>query len=132
MFLEQIMKKPAGLGPRGSALHRAITSAWDIPPDLQPVLEHAARTLDDLDALQRALGDAELVVVGSTGQPVVNPLVASIAKHRDLLARLLRQLDLPELPDEHGQAEMSARSERAKKAADMRWANVRAIREGVG
>lgn len=126
------MKRPRGLAARGSAFWREITDAWDIPADLQPVLEHAARTVDDLARMQDALADADLIVTGSTGQPVPHPLIASVRAHRELLARLLRQFDLPPLPDEVGVTEPSARSERAKRAAEMRWANVRAIREGVG
>jgi hypothetical protein len=126
------MKTPTGLQARGRAFWRDVTDAFDLPIEGLRLLEHASRTLDELGRMQEALADVPLTVPGSAGQEKPHPLFAEVRAHRALLAKLLRQLDLPELPDEHGQAEISARSERAKKAADMRWANVRAIREGVG
>jgi hypothetical protein len=125
------MTKPRGLKARGSALYRDITENWEIPLDLRPVLEHACRTADDLDRLQRALADGEDWVVGSTGQAKPNPLFAEVRAHRALLAKLLQTLDLPELPDEAGQTAPSARSEKAARAAHTRWDNIRAIRDGI-
>ena len=49
-------------------------------------MEH---TLAEIAGLEKALGDGDLVVVGSTGQPKGNPLLAELRAHRLLLLRLL-------------------------------------------
>ena len=49
-------------------------------------MEH---TLAEIAGLERALGDGDLVVAGSTGQPKGNPLLAELRAHRVLLLRLL-------------------------------------------
>ena len=53
---------------------------------LEGQVEH---TLAEIAGLERALGDGELVVAGSTGQPKGNPLLAELRAHRLLLLRLL-------------------------------------------
>jgi len=53
---------------------------------LEGQVEH---TLAEIAGLERALGDGDLVVAGSTGQPKGNPLLAELRAHRVLLLRLL-------------------------------------------
>ena len=53
---------------------------------LEGQVEH---TLTEIAGLERALGDGDLVVAGSTGQPKGNPLLAELRAHRVLLLRLL-------------------------------------------
>ena len=53
---------------------------------LEGQVEH---TLAEIAGLEKALGDGDLVVTGSTGQPKGNPLLAELRAHRLLLLRLL-------------------------------------------
>jgi hypothetical protein len=53
---------------------------------LEGQVEH---TLAEIAGLEKALGEGDLVVAGSTGQPKGNPLLAELRAHRVLLLRLL-------------------------------------------
>ncbi len=76
-----------------------ITKAWELRADEFRILEHACRTLDDLDLLQKALASADLIVRGSQNQPRSSPLIAEVRAHGELLSWLLRQLDLPDVQE---------------------------------
>jgi hypothetical protein len=120
------MDKPDGLGDAGSAFFDDIAGKYELRPDEQRILVNACRTLDDIFRLEEALSGAELVVRGSRGQPAAHPLLAELARSRSMLARLLKQLDLP---DEGGvPAHGSALSEKRRAAANARWSRVRAQR----
>jgi hypothetical protein len=114
-----IMKKPTGLKTPGSALWEQVTDAYELAPDELPVLEHAARTADELARLQRELASAPATVEGSTGQVRTHPLFAEVRAHRALLAKLVESLGLPAPEPEVGP---SAASQRASHAAQARWA----------
>ncbi len=124
----EAVRKPLGLEARGGALWDDITTAWELRADEFRILEHASRTLDDLDRLQKALVSADLIVQGSQRQPRRSPLIAEVRAHRELLSRLLRQLDLPDVQEP---AQRSAESLRKSAAAHARWDRVRAQREAV-
>jgi hypothetical protein len=51
-------------------------------------------TLDLIDTLAERLTEEPLTVLGSQGQPVVNPLIPELRLRRATLAQLLRQLAL--------------------------------------
>jgi hypothetical protein len=120
-------RKPTGLGSRGSRLWRDITSDYSLRADELRLLEAAAKTLDELARLERALASEDVTVAGSKGQTRAHPLVASIDSHRRLLASLVKQLDLPDAETGTGR---SALSEKRSKAATTRWDRVRARRAG--
>jgi hypothetical protein len=46
-------------------------------------------TLAEIAGLESALGGAEMVVTGSTGQPRAHPLLGELRQHRRLLLALL-------------------------------------------
>ena len=107
---------PAGLQASGEALWEDITALYDLRPDELRVLEAACREVDLIERLDEQLVGADLVVKGSQGQPVANPLVQELRQHRSALRACLKQLALP---DEDG-AEKD-RSTQAREAAAARW-----------
>jgi hypothetical protein len=107
---------PVGLEEGGTALWDDITAVYDLRPDELRVLEAACFEVDLIDRLQREVGTADLVVHGSQGQPVANPLVTELRQHRSALRALLKQLDLPD--ESTG---TTSRSAQARDAANARW-----------
>ena len=88
-------KPPSGLLAPGRALWRAVHDAYELEPAEPALLLAACRTVDELDRLTTELATAPLTVVGSTGQPRANPLLAEVRQHRQILAVLLAQLEVP-------------------------------------
>ena len=78
------------------------------------VLKDSCREADLIEDLRLESRGAQMVVKGSMGQPVINPLVSELRQHRACLAGLLRQL---KLPDE----DAPTASNPAGKAAHARW-----------
>lgn len=115
-----VIEEPADLGPQGGALWREIGGTFVLRVDELRVLEDACREVDLIERLEDALRGAPLVVTGSQGQPVANPLVQELRQHRSLVARLLAGL---KLPDEEGGELRAAqdRSAKARSAALVRW-----------
>jgi hypothetical protein len=111
---------PRGLSPAGLALWRSIVPAYELRPDELRVLHDACREADVVARLAEALEDAELLVTGSQGQKVINPLVQEVRQHRTVLAALLRQLKLPDTPSGARQKQDLV-SEQARAAARARW-----------
>lgn len=108
---------PAKLGAKAERLWASTTEKWDLRPDELRVLEDACRQVDLVERIEKELADQDLIVRGSQGQPVANPLVQEIRQHRATLQRLLGAL---KLPDEDGRAAES-RSSAARAAANARW-----------
>ena len=113
------VKRPKGLGTAGAALWRSIMDGgvYELRPDELRILEDACRTADLVALFEAELAGTDLVVTGSQGQPVANPMLAEVRQHRALLARQLKALNLP---DEDGRA-AGSRSAAARKAAQARW-----------
>jgi hypothetical protein len=110
--------KPQGLGKRGSQLWKSFSSSYAFRPDELIVVEQAARTLDTIGLLDEALSGQPLVVKGSMGQEREHPLLSEVRQQRAALARLLRQLDLPE---EDAGYSAGSRSAAARSMARARW-----------
>ena len=108
---------PAKLSAKARRLWSSVTEKYDLRADELRVLEDACREVDLVERLEKALADGDLIVRGSQGQPVANPLVTEIRQHRGQLQRLLGSL---KLPDEDGRAAES-RSSSARAAANARW-----------
>lgn len=108
---------PTKLGTKAKRLWVETTTKWDLRPDELRVLEDACRQVDLIERIESALADEDLIVRGSMGQPVANPLVQEIRQHRATLQRLLGSL---KLPDEDGRA-IESRSSSARAAANARW-----------
>ncbi|MEU0847726.1 hypothetical protein ABZ387_07125 [Streptomyces flaveolus] len=108
---------PEGLGAKALVVWNEISGGYDLRVDELRVLEDACREIDLIERLEGELRGAELIVVGSMGQPVANPLVQELRQHRGVLARLLGWL---KLPDEEEPAKNNA-SASARQAAMARW-----------
>ena len=108
---------PAGLGRAGKALWKGIAGVYELRADELRVLEDAASEADLVEQLKDGMVDQPLIVRGSQGQEVINPLVSELRQHRATLSALLRQLKLPD----EGQSE-AAISNQARAAANTRWA----------
>lgn len=86
------------------------------------MLEQACRVRDDADRLAAAASDGPVNIPGSRGQTIVNPAITELRLHRAELARLLKQLAIPDAPEEGDEDwDGLTASERARKAAGKRW-----------
>lgn len=112
-------RKPAGLGSKAAKTWDGIASVYDLRPDELRILEDACREIDIVEILEEALKGADLMVRGSMGQQVANPLLAEIRQHRATVERFLKGLKLPDDPG----ADKPTRSETARAAAQARWAS---------
>lgn len=108
---------PDGLGDKALVVWTEIAEGYDLRIDELRVLEDACREIDLIERLEEDLKTADLIVVGSMGQPVASPLVQELRQHRGVLARLLGWL---KLPDEEAPAKGNA-SASARQAAMARW-----------
>ena len=116
-------RAPSGMGERALRLWRQVADNYELRADEWRILEDACRETALVDLLQKELRGAPLIMKGSMGQPVSNPLLAEIAAHRRLAASLFKQLGLPDLDsaDIDGSEEPGARSAAAREAAKSRW-----------
>ena len=113
-------RAPDGLKTRGRRFWDHVKATYDLSDAEWEVLPEACRALDVVEELARvARGekDVELRLV----------FYRELRQQRAALHRLLAALNLP---DEEGETLPSAKTSRARKAADARWAKVRALREG--
>jgi hypothetical protein len=85
-------------------------------PELE-LLRQAAQVADLIARLEAELAADALVVPGSRGQPVTNPLIDRLTMQRRVLESLIRGMSLP-FPDEH---RGRRRSPAAVAAAQARW-----------
>ena len=111
---------PLDLGRHGRELWERVTEGLTFRPDELEVLAQAARTADQLAALDALVAASPTVVKGSKGQSVLHPAIAEARLQRHLLATLLARLDVPE--GEETEWDGLSTSERGRKAARARWA----------
>lgn len=111
---------PKGLSKAGAALWGDVTKVYELRPDEVRVLEDACRERDLIARLEEQLAQAELLVKGSMGQVVINPLVSELRQHRTTFAALIRQLKLPD--EGEGSEQGGALSAKNRAAAQARWA----------
>lgn len=111
-------RAPKELRPRGRKFWNSVLQQFELDADELELLRETCRTLDDLDALKRAVDAAGSMVKGSEGQDRLHPAYGEMRSARLVLARLLKQLDLPEDMD---QQRSTAASESARNAAQQRW-----------
>lgn len=130
-------RQPRGLGAAGRALWRSFTAPTTRADGSTAVLEfdtreaanlaQAARIADTIADLEAVLAVDGVVVLGSKGQPRLHPAVAELRAHRLALSRLLGELAIPDADEKP----VTARSERATRAADARWDRQRRIANGA-
>ncbi len=119
---------PAGLakdgrkdGP-GRALWKDIVTSglYVLRPDELRVLEDACKLRDRVHHLEEQMAGRSLTVRGSTGQPVINPILAEDRQCREAFARLMKQLGLPDATGDMASGN-TPRSTAARTAAQSRW-----------
>ena len=111
---------PENIGPAGAQLWRSVTRDYELRADELCILEDACRERDMLVRLESALDGASLLVSGSMGQVVVNPLVSELRQHRTTFATLMGKL---KLPDANGSDQGGALSAKNRAAAQARWSS---------
>ncbi len=116
------------LGVAGKSVWRALVADYDFDSRELAILERACRQLDDVAMLERLLARDGPIVEGSMGQPRLSPIVGELRLGRLAAAKLLGDLVLP---DEDAKP-MTARSERARRAANSRWTRVTRLQEKRG
>lgn len=113
-------RPPQGLQKEGLKLWRDVAKTHDLREDEIRLLERACRVLDTLAGLDTALDGADLILEGSRGQAIANPLLTERRLHEETLGRLLRQIGLQDEDAEPGSAGFSD-SHKARRAAMARW-----------
>ena len=111
---------PMKLASAGASLWGDVVGTYELRADELRILEDACRERDLIARLEDSLDGADLVVRGSMGQSVINPLVSELRQHRATFASLMRQLKLPD--DGEGSDQGGALSAKNRAAAQARWA----------
>ena len=109
---------PAGLKAGGAAFWAELTGEFQFDVAELRILADCCREIDLIDRLQAEADAGEAIVKGSMGQDVANPMFGELAKHRNLLRGLIRDL---RLPSEGGADSAGARSASARQLAEHRW-----------
>lgn len=112
---------PAYLKTKGMQIWKSVTADYVLRDDEKVLLEQVCREADLIQELTSELRKLPLMMTGSQGQDVVNPLLMEIRQHRALLAQLHARLDLPELDasDVAGVPDISPNQNRS--AAMSKW-----------
>jgi hypothetical protein len=114
---------PTGLGLAGEDLWNRLHDQVEFEAHELKLVEEACRVADVIAQLEAASEGQSLVVKGSTGQPVISPLISEARFQRGLLANLLTKLKVPLSEDR--EAELAeGRSQRARKAVLTRHGKV--------
>lgn len=106
---------PRGLDAKGKRLWRETVNKYELRADELDTLEDICREADLIGKLEEGLEDAPLLLKGSQGQDVVNPLISEIRQHRATKKSLWASL---KLPDEGAQPAANQQRE----AAQSKWA----------
>lgn len=101
-------------------------TAFELSEVETELLKESCRLLDECESLRNSVDRDGVTVCGSTGQSRVHPALGELRQHRLALGKLLAQLALPDVEDEHL---LSPSQARGRKAAQTRWAKSR--RKGV-
>jgi hypothetical protein len=86
---------PNGLNDDGKALWCSVTREFDFNSAELALLQQLCQTVDEIVAMKREMSDMGVVVAGSKGQPVVNPILRVLSEHRKLADQLTAALALP-------------------------------------
>lgn len=123
---------PKGLQAPGRALWRAVLDdlgeQFELTGRELSVLAMAARQRDEIARVEAALDGDGIVTRGSKGQPRLNGALGELRQMRLACSRLLGELDVPGASEEPAPSG-TARSQRARHAANARWMAVEQRRE---
>jgi hypothetical protein len=106
--------------PRSRTFKKQVLDEYVLTPAEMVLLDSATMLLAEIEMMQLALADSDIVVTGSTGQPVTHPLVGELRQHRLAFASIVRRMQLPDVSVVDDEKAM-ARSMKARKAARARW-----------
>jgi hypothetical protein len=116
---------PDHMGAAGTKLWTEIASFYDLRPDEYRLLEDACREADLIEVLADEQREQPVMITGSTGQQVLNPLIAEVRQHRGTLSTLLTKLKLPDDPETGATGQPASagddRASQARAAANARW-----------
>lgn len=114
---------PKNMGARGLAFWNRVTGKYQLRADELVILEDACREMQLIDELQAAMRGESMIMSGSMGQPVVNPLVPELRQHRATLKALLTTLKLPDdVPESGSDVGSDVQTVQQRQAANSRWA----------
>lgn len=108
---------PKGLAAKGKRVWKEVTKNYELRTDELDILEDICRESDLIDKLEADLVDAPLMVKGSQGQDVANPLISEVRQHRATKKSLWASL---KLPDDGNVTSIAGNQQRD--AAQSRWA----------
>ena len=105
-----------GLKTHGKRTWEDVTNKYELRFDELDILEDICREVDLINVLEKELKGAPLMLKGSQGQDVVNPIVTELRQHRATKRSLWAALKLPD--DDSGME-----SNQQRDAAQSRWAS---------
>jgi hypothetical protein len=116
---------PAELADAGKRLWRSIVADADDQGLVLNAVElaqlgAACKLADRITVLEAALAEEQLGSTGSTGQPVLNPLLAEIRMHTQLMTQTIGRLKL-DVPEEKSRMAGGNGGNRFRAAAMARW-----------
>lgn len=109
------IKAPTGLKTHGKRTWQEVTNKYELRADELDILEDICREIDLINVLEKEMKELPLMMKGSQGQDVVNPLVTELRQHRATKRSLWASL---KLPDEVEEFEENAQ----RKGGQSRWA----------
>jgi hypothetical protein len=106
-----------------------VLGAYQLTPGEREVLVALCHAVDQLGRLNAEMATAPLMVKGSRGQQIANPLLAQIRAYDKTVESLQRALCLPPPGEKVG----TFRNPNTKSAVDARWSRARTVkaRDGV-
>jgi hypothetical protein len=111
---------PSGLRIAGRALWASLTGRYNLRADELRILEVAARTADELAAIDKVLADAPAMVSGPRGREVPHPLLEEARRHRATFLRALGALGISAAED-RASREPGERSRAGRALVSARW-----------
>lgn len=106
---------------RGRRFWNRVERDFNLSDVEHELLTEVCRQLDECDALRAVIVTEGATAEGSRGQVRIHPALLELRHSRAELRLLLAELQLPDLDPDNDQAVPTARSERARKAANTRW-----------
>lgn len=118
-------RMPVGLasGGHGQRLWHDLTERVEFTDIELRYLENACFTLDRIAKIRRAIGNT-LLVKGSQGQQVANPLLRELRADERHFADLMARIDIPDqFAQEEQEQSQGERSAQMRAVVNSRWGN---------
>lgn len=118
-------RMPVGLasGGHGQRLWHDLTERIEFTDIELRYLENACFTLDRIAKIRRAIGNT-LLVKGSQGQQVANPLLRELRADERHFADLMARIDIPDqFAQEEQEQSQGERSAQMRAVVNSRWGN---------